>query len=80
MNDREYNLIGENSIRIDGIITIPKGVDQDEFMDNFIKWLEENNKGMFFGFTRSIEDEFDGEQEIRNILSHSNIENKENEQ
>lgn len=77
MKHRQYNLIGENSIRIDGIINIPKEIDQDEFMNNLIEWLEKNNNSTFFGFTRSIEDEFDGEEEIKKILLHNGIENKD---
>lgn len=34
-------------IEIDGIITVPDGVDADKFSDEFIAWLE--SKGYTFG-------------------------------
>ena len=34
-------------INIDGIVTVPEGIDADKFSDEFIEWLE--SKGYTFG-------------------------------
>lgn len=36
-----------NEITIDGIVTVPEGIDADKFTDEFIAWLE--GKGYTFG-------------------------------
>lgn len=36
-----------NEITINGVVTVPKGIDADKFSDEFIEWIE--SKGYTFG-------------------------------
>ena len=77
--NEDESVVGRNALVIDGVITIPDGVDQDKFFDEFIYWLESKNSS-FFGFTRPVEDEEDGNGCVEKILTErAGIDLKEKE-
>ncbi|MEG0772800.1 hypothetical protein [Clostridium sp.] len=67
------SVIGENAFSIDGVISIPEGVEEESFFEDLIKYLQ--SKGaFFFGFTETLQGEAMKEGRLRELLSVNGIE------
>lgn len=72
-------LIGENSFSIDGIISIPSGVEQEDFFSELIEYLQ--SKGAyFFGFTETLEGDAMKEGRFKELLTMNGIEEYKEEE
>ncbi|WP_291576385.1 hypothetical protein [Clostridium sp. UBA4548] len=72
MNLDRNELIGENAFSIDGIISIPNGIDQEEFFDNLIEYLQDKG-AYFFGFTETLQGEAMKEGRLKELLTVNGI-------
>ncbi|MPM09539.1 hypothetical protein SDC9_55859 [bioreactor metagenome] len=79
MNLDRSLLIGENAFSIDGIISIPSGVEQEKFFSELIEYLQ--SKGAyFFGFTETLEGEAMKEGRFKELLTMNGIEEYKEEE
>lgn len=79
MNLDRSLLIGENAFSIDGIISIPSGVEQENFFSELIEYLQ--SKGAyFFGFTETLEGEAMKEGRFKELLTMNGIEEYKEEE
>ncbi|WP_017414049.1 hypothetical protein [Clostridium tunisiense] len=72
MNLDRNELIGGNAFSIDGVISIPNGVDQEEFFDNLIEYLQDKG-AYFFGFTETLQGEAMKEGRLKELLTVNGI-------
>lgn len=79
MNLDRNLLIGENAFSIDGIISIPSGVEQEIFFSELIEYLQ--SKGAyFFGFTETLEGDAMKEGRFKELLTMNGIEEYKEEE
>lgn len=72
MNLDRNELIGENAFSIDGVISIPNGVDQEEFFEKLIEYLQDKG-AYFFGFTETLQGEAMKEGRFKELLTVNRI-------
>ncbi len=72
MNLDRNELIGENAFSIDGVISIPNGVDQEEFFEKLIEYLQDKG-AYFFGFTETLQGEAMKEGRFKELLTVNGI-------
>lgn len=72
MNLDRNELIGENAFSIDGVISIPNGVDQEEFFEKLIEYLQDKG-AYFFGFTETLQGEAMKEGRLKELLTVNGI-------
>ena len=72
MNLDRNKLIGENAFSIDGVISIPNGVDQEEFFEKLIEYLQDKG-AYFFGFTETLQGEAMKEGRLKELLTVNGI-------
>lgn len=79
MNLDRNLLIGENAFSIDGVISIPSGIEQEEFFSELVEYLQ--NKGAyFFGFTETLEGDAMKEGRFKELLTMNGIEEYKEEE
>lgn len=79
MNLDRNLLIGENAFSIDGVISIPSDVEQEDFFSELIEYLQ--SKGAyFFGFTETLEGDAMKEGRFKELLTMNGIEEYKEEE
>lgn len=71
--EQDDEVVGDNAFQINGVITMPKEVEWEEFFDDMLAWLESKGAS-FFGHTSIVDDKGDAAREVlRDIISAGKV-------